>query len=65
MLYIIMTYLGVGVIAGILAGLFGIGGGLIIVPMLVICLAWMQVLQRPVIGLSPLYANTKKPGISL
>ncbi len=37
MLYIILGYLGVGAIAGVLAGLLGIGGGLIIVPMLVFC----------------------------
>jgi uncharacterized membrane protein YfcA len=38
MLSILFTYLGVGAIAGILAGLLGIGGGLVIVPMLVFCL---------------------------
>lgn len=31
------TYLAVGAIAGILAGLLGIGGGLVIVPMLIFC----------------------------
>jgi len=35
---VIITYLGVGVVAGILAGLLGVGGGLVIVPMLVFCL---------------------------
>lgn len=30
-----LTYLGLGVVAGLLAGLLGVGGGLIIVPMLV------------------------------
>ena len=35
---IILTYLGVGAVAGVLAGLLGIGGGLVIVPMLVFCL---------------------------
>lgn len=34
---IILTYLGVGAVAGVLAGLLGIGGGLVIVPMLVFC----------------------------
>jgi uncharacterized protein len=34
---VILMYLGVGIIAGILAGLLGIGGGLVIVPMLVYC----------------------------
>lgn len=36
---IILVYLGVGAAAGFLAGLFGIGGGLIIVPALVYCFA--------------------------
>jgi len=35
---IILTYLAVGAVAGVLAGLLGIGGGLVIVPMLVFCL---------------------------
>jgi len=35
MLTFLITYCGVGVIAGFLAGLLGIGGGLVIVPMLV------------------------------
>ncbi|WP_461208395.1 sulfite exporter TauE/SafE family protein [Desulfocurvus sp. DL9XJH121] len=34
---VLLTYALVGAIAGILAGLFGIGGGLVIVPMLVYC----------------------------
>jgi len=37
---IILTYLGVGAAVGILAGLLGVGGGLIIVPMVVFTLAW-------------------------
>lgn len=37
MTILILTYLTVGAIAGILAGLLGIGGGLIIVPMLIFC----------------------------
>jgi len=41
--YIILTYLGVGAIAGILAGLLGIGGGLIIVPMVIFCLTQQEV----------------------
>jgi uncharacterized membrane protein YfcA len=32
-----LAYLGVGAIAGVLAGLLGVGGGLVIVPMLVFC----------------------------
>ena len=39
MILILLTYLGVGLVAGILAGLLGIGGGLVIVPMLVYCLS--------------------------
>ncbi len=39
MLAILLPYLGVGAVAGVLAGLMGIGGGLVIVPMLVFCLA--------------------------
>jgi uncharacterized membrane protein YfcA len=35
MIVIVMTYIVIGAIAGILAGLLGIGGGLVIVPMLV------------------------------
>jgi uncharacterized protein len=34
---IVLIYLGVGAIAGVLAGLLGVGGGLVIVPMLVYC----------------------------
>jgi uncharacterized membrane protein YfcA len=37
MISIFLTYLIVGAIAGVLAGLLGIGGGLVIVPMLVFC----------------------------
>lgn len=37
MLTLLLTYGAVGIIAGILAGLLGIGGGLIIVPILVYC----------------------------
>jgi len=36
-LEIILMYLAVGLIAGVLAGLLGVGGGLVIVPMLVFC----------------------------
>jgi uncharacterized protein len=41
--YILLAYLAVGMIAGVLAGLFGIGGGLVIVPMVVFCLTWQGV----------------------
>jgi uncharacterized membrane protein YfcA len=36
-LEIVLMYMAVGLIAGILAGLLGVGGGLVIVPMLVFC----------------------------
>lgn len=39
MTLILLTYIGVGLVAGILAGLLGIGGGLVIVPMLLFCLS--------------------------
>jgi uncharacterized membrane protein YfcA len=38
MLSIFLTYLGGGAVAGLFAGLFGIGGGVVIVPILVFCL---------------------------
>lgn len=34
------VYVAVGCVAGLLAGLLGVGGGLVIVPMLNLCLAW-------------------------
>lgn len=43
MTIILLTYLGVGLVAGILAGLLGIGGGLVIVPMLVYCLSRQRI----------------------
>ncbi|HQN18843.1 MAG TPA: sulfite exporter TauE/SafE family protein [Syntrophobacteraceae bacterium] len=49
---IFAAYLGVGGVAGLLAGLFGIGGGLIIVPMLVFCLTWQEVPQEYVMHLA-------------
>ena len=38
MLALLLTYLGVGCVVGVIAGLFGIGGGLVIIPMLDFCL---------------------------
>lgn len=38
-LEIALMYMAVGLIAGVLAGLLGVGGGLVIVPMLVFCFA--------------------------
>ncbi len=42
MLITTITYLSVGLIAGICSGLFGLGGGVIIVPMLVLLLNFSQ-----------------------
>jgi len=42
-LTILLPYLGVGAVAGVLAGLLGIGGGLVIVPMLVYCFTREQI----------------------
>jgi hypothetical protein len=40
MLQLLLTYALLGGVAGVLAGLFGIGGGLVIVPMLVLAFEW-------------------------
>jgi uncharacterized protein len=40
MMPVIAIYVAVGMIAGVLAGLLGVGGGLIIVPMVVFALTW-------------------------
>jgi uncharacterized membrane protein YfcA len=42
-LAVLLPYLGVGAVAGVLAGLLGIGGGLVIVPMLVYCFTREQI----------------------
>jgi len=53
---ILLLYLALGAVAGLLAGLFGIGGGLIIVPVLVISFAYQgispDVLTHMAIGTS-------------
>ncbi|MBI9091525.1 MAG: sulfite exporter TauE/SafE family protein [Desulfobacterium sp.] len=43
MLTVIIVYLILGLFAGILSGLLGIGGGLVIVPMLVASLTWQKI----------------------
>jgi uncharacterized protein len=45
-------YLAVGLIAGVLAGLLGIGGGLVLVPMLVFCLTKQGVLPAHIMHIS-------------
>jgi uncharacterized protein len=52
MTLIILTYLGLGSVAGVLAGLLGIGGGLVIVPMLVFALTWQGVGQEHLMHLA-------------
>jgi uncharacterized protein len=42
MLSVIAIYLCVGSVAGVLAGLLGIGGGLVIVPMMILTLSWQN-----------------------
>jgi uncharacterized membrane protein YfcA len=53
---IVALYFVAGAVAGVLAGLLGIGGGLIIVPMLVFCFSWQgidsTVLMHMVLGTS-------------
>jgi uncharacterized membrane protein YfcA len=46
MLVIVLIYLGLGAVVGILAGLLGVGGGVIIVPTVVFSLAWQGVPHR-------------------
>lgn len=43
MIPVVLIYLAVGAVAGVLAGLLGVGGGLVIVPMMVLALTWQEV----------------------
>ncbi|NTW35511.1 MAG: sulfite exporter TauE/SafE family protein, partial [Syntrophobacteraceae bacterium] len=52
MLTVISIYLAVGAVAGVLAGLLGIGGGLVIVPMLVFCFTWQGVSQESIMHIA-------------
>lgn len=52
MLLQIGLYLAVGAVAGVLAGLMGIGGGLIIVPMLVFCFSLQGVAHEHIMHLA-------------
>ncbi|MDA8139972.1 MAG: sulfite exporter TauE/SafE family protein [Desulfobacteraceae bacterium] len=45
MVTLLLAYAGVGAVAGVLAGLLGIGGGLVIVPMLVCAFTWQGIDQ--------------------
>lgn len=48
----LLMYLGLGSVAGVLAGLLGIGGGLVIVPMLVFALTWQGVPHEHIMHLA-------------
>ncbi|MDJ0781965.1 MAG: sulfite exporter TauE/SafE family protein [Desulfosarcinaceae bacterium] len=52
MLSILLTYALVGAVAGVLAGLLGIGGGLVIVPMLVVCFSLQGVADTVIMHLA-------------
>ena len=52
MLSVFLTYLGGGAVAGLFAGLFGIGGGVVIVPILVLCLTWQGIPNQFIMHLS-------------
>jgi uncharacterized membrane protein YfcA len=52
MFEVIALYLAVGAVAGVLAGLLGIGGGLVIVPMLVFCMELQNLPQELIMHLA-------------
>ena len=52
MLSVFALYLVLGAIAGILAGLLGIGGGLVIVPMLVLCFTGLDMPHEHIMHLA-------------
>jgi uncharacterized protein len=52
MITTILLYLGAGAVAGVLAGLLGIGGGLVIVPMVVFTLSWQGVPYQHIMHLA-------------
>ncbi|MFH2130900.1 MAG: sulfite exporter TauE/SafE family protein [bacterium] len=52
MITVLLVYLVVGAIAGVLAGLLGIGGGLIIVPMMIFTLNWQEIPHELVMHLA-------------
>jgi uncharacterized membrane protein YfcA len=38
-----LIYFGLGAVAGLISGLFGLGGGVIIVPILIIAFEWQGI----------------------
>ena len=52
MISILITYGAVGAVAGILAGLLGIGGGLVIVPMLFFCFTRQAIPDQAIMHLA-------------
>ncbi len=52
MIEVLALYLAVGAVAGVLAGLLGIGGGLVIVPMLVFCMELQHLPQELIMHLA-------------
>lgn len=52
MFEVLALYVVVGAVAGVLAGLLGIGGGLVIVPMLVFCMELQQLPQELIMHLA-------------
>ncbi|MCL4205682.1 MAG: sulfite exporter TauE/SafE family protein [Pirellulaceae bacterium] len=52
MTLLILTYLCVGAVVGVLAGLLGVGGGLVIVPMLVVCFTQQDIPQESLMHLA-------------
>ncbi len=52
MFEVLALYVAVGAVAGVLAGLLGIGGGLVIVPMLVFCMELQQLPQELIMHLA-------------
>ena len=49
---ILLLYSAVGAVVGVLAGLLGIGGGLVIVPMLIFCFTWQEIPQESMMHLA-------------
>ena len=49
---LLLTYLVLGAGAGLLAGLFGIGGGLVIVPVLIFAFTWLQFAPETLVHLA-------------